>query len=175
MDCLEPPNVHHSVKGYPSPDKVLTIEVIPLARKELVPPRPTVTYPASPEPQPIPPGMKVFADFNTMPMIGGPGQAQVQALVGETCTLSLWHLHAASFKGTSAAGHHHTAEQINYVIEGHADARVGDQVRRIGPGTLIMIPSDVEHLSMTAVANEDVLLFEFQNAPRRDLAARSGK
>jgi quercetin dioxygenase-like cupin family protein len=175
MACLEPPNVPHSVTGYESQDKVLTIEFIPLARKDLVPPRPQIDYPMSPEPMPIPAGMEVYADFNKMAWVGPAGQAQFKALIGKTCSLVLWHLPAATFKGTSAPGHHHTAEQISYVIEGHADVRVGDQVRRVGPGMMILIPPDVEHLPMTAVNNEDVLLLDFQPAVRRDLLKQMGK
>jgi quercetin dioxygenase-like cupin family protein len=173
--CLEPPNVQHTVTGVHGPEKVVTIEVLPIARRDLLPPRPSVTYPASPRPRPVPEGMEVFADFNAMPWAGEPGQGRFKALIGETSSLVLWHLPAAGFRGASAPGHHHDVEQISYVLDGRADVRVGDQVRRVGPGTLIMIPSNVEHLPMSAVNGEDVLLLDFQPVARHDLLERLRK
>lgn len=173
--CLEPPNVPHSVTGFPSQEKVLTIEFLPLARKDLVPPRPKIDYPKSAQPMPIPDGMQVFADFNKMSWVGEPGRPRFKALIGKTCSLMLWHFPAATMRGTAEPGHHHTVEQITYILEGHAEMRVGDQVRPVGPGTLIMIPSEVEHLPMKAVNNEDIVLLDFQPAVRRDILRRMGK
>ena len=39
----------------------------------------------------------------------------------------------------------HDADQIVYVIEGEALITVGDERRRTGPGTLVMIPAGVRH------------------------------
>jgi quercetin dioxygenase-like cupin family protein len=172
---LEPPNVPHMVTRVYGPEKSISIEFIPLARRDLVPPRPKVDYPASPTPKPIPPDRQVFMDFNAAPWVGKAGEARFKAIFGETCTLILWHLPAANFRGTSASGHHHTAEQITYILEGRAQMRVGDQVRTVGPGTLIMIPADVEHLPMTAINGEDIVLLDFQPVVRRDLLERMGK
>jgi quercetin dioxygenase-like cupin family protein len=172
--CLEPPNVQHTVTGIGA-EKVLTIEVLPLRRLDIFPPYPTIDYPKAAQPRPVPPGTNVFADFNKMPWVGEAGGGRFKALIGETSSLVLWHLPAGGFRGTAAPGHHHTVEQISFVLEGHAEARVGDQVRPIGPGTLIMIPSNVEHLPMQAVNGEDILLLDFQPIVRHDLLKRMGR
>jgi quercetin dioxygenase-like cupin family protein len=170
-----PPNVAHTLAGVPGPGMVTAIEFMPIVRTDLLPPKPAVTFPAAPEARPLPAGSIAFAAFDKMPWIGEPGQARFKAVLGETSSFILWELPPASMTGTAGAGHHHTAEQISYVLEGHADARIGDQVARVGPGTLLMIPADVEHLPMAAVNGETVLLLDFQPVVREDLRKRMGK
>jgi mannose-6-phosphate isomerase-like protein (cupin superfamily) len=170
-----PPNVAHTLAGVTGPGMVTAIEFMPIVRTDLLPPKPAVTFPAAPEARPLAPGSVAFAEFDKMPWIGESGQARFKAVLGETSSFILWELPPASMNGTAGPGHHHTAEQISYVIEGHADARIGDQVARIGPGTLLMIPSDVDHLPMKAVNGETVLLLDFQPIVREDLRKRMGE
>ncbi len=170
-----PPNVAHTLAGVSGPGMVTAVEFMPVVRTDLLPPKPAATFPAAAQARPLPPGSVTFAEFDTMPWVGEAGQARFKAVLGETSSFILWELPPASMNGTAAPGHHHTAEQISYVLSGHADARIGDQVTRIGPGSLLMIPSDVEHLPMGAVDGETVLLLDFQPIVREDLRKRMGK
>ena len=172
---VAPPNVEHTLAGVNGPGKVLLLEVMPIVRTDLLPPQPSVTFPQTPSVRPLPAGSTLFANFETMPWIGSPNESRFKAVFGETCSFILWDLSAKTMVGTDRPGHHHTVEQVSYVLAGHADARVGDQVRRIGPGTLIMIPSNVDHLPMRALNDENVLLIDFQPAVREDLRRRMGQ
>ena len=40
--------------------------------------------------------------------------------------------------------------------------RIGNRIKTVGPGTLLMIPSDVDHLPMTPIDKEVVLMLDFQ-------------
>jgi mannose-6-phosphate isomerase-like protein (cupin superfamily) len=115
------------------------------------------------------------AAFNQLPWIGELGKAQFKTLSGDGCTLTLYLLPASIMGGTQEPGHHHTMEQITYVLQGHARVRVGDQIRTIGPGTLVMIPSDVDHLPMESLNNEDLLVLDFQPVVRQDLLDRQAQ
>lgn len=164
-----PPDAHHALSKVVGPGKVIGLEFSTVRRQDLLPPKPAITYPARPKPKPVPPGHQVFADFNAIPWIERPGGAKYKMASGDSCNLTLWLLPASTFRGTDQPGHHHTVEQISYVLAGHAEMRVGDQVRTVGPGTLLMIPSDVDHLPMKAINNEDILLLDFQPIVRHDL------
>ena len=71
--------------------------------------------------------------------------------------------------GVSAAGHHHHNEQISVVIRGRADVRLGDQFARVGPGTVMYVPPNVDHYGLASVDGEDLVLLEFQPIVREDM------
>lgn len=172
---VAPPNVEHTLAGVNGPGIVTLLEVMPIVRTDLLPPRPAVTFPQTETARPVPAGSQLFAEFDKMPWTGSPGESRFKAIFGETCSFILWDLPPGTMKGTEKAGHHHDAEQISYVLAGHADARIDDQVRRIGPGTLLMIPSNVDHLPMWPVNGESLLLLDFQPVIREDLRRRMGQ
>jgi mannose-6-phosphate isomerase-like protein (cupin superfamily) len=71
--------------------------------------------------------------------------------------------------GVEAPGHHHHNEQISVVIRGHADVRLGDQFERVGPGTIMLVPPNVDHYGLSPVDGEDLVLLEFQPIVREDM------
>lgn len=79
-----------------------------------------------------------------------------KAFTGEGATLALHKL----LPGHAPSPHAHPYEQIAYIIEGHADFHVGDDVIRLGPGGVVVIPADVTHYAEVvgdaAVLNLDV-------------------
>jgi quercetin dioxygenase-like cupin family protein len=72
--------------------------------------------------------------------------------------------------GKSAGGLHRQPnhEELLIVLEGEADFRVGDEVRRVRPGDFIFVPRDAVH-STVAIQHEP-LSFLSVIAPRIDLA-----
>jgi len=52
--------------------------------------------------------------------------------------------------------HKHVYEQIAYIVSGTVDFHVGDEVRRMGPGSLIVIPPNVMHHAVV-VGDEEVI------------------
>ena len=110
--------------------------------------------------------------FDTMPWIGEKGKSRFKAIAGDSCTFVIWRIPAAAMRGTGGPGHHHTIEQISYLVEGHSTTRIGDQIRTVGPGALFMIPADVDHMGFEAVNNEDIILLDFQPFIRKDLLSQ---
>ena len=47
--------------------------------------------------------------------------------------------------GITGQPHHHPWEQINFVVEGSCEFRVGDEVAAVREGDIFVIPPDVEH------------------------------
>jgi quercetin dioxygenase-like cupin family protein len=52
--------------------------------------------------------------------------------------------------------HSHPNEQVVYILAGQIDFHVGDQVVRLGPGGLLVVPPDVMHYGVVA-GDEPVL------------------
>ena len=170
-----PSDAPHTVTNVMGPGKVLSLELSTIRREDLLPHRPQITFPASQEPKAVPPGVTVFADFNEMPWQGEPGTMRLKAVFGQNMSIFLWRVPAATMEGTHVPGHHHTVELISMVLEGHAEVRVGDRIRTVGPGTMICVPSNVDHLPIKAVDGEDLVLLDFQPVVRQDLKKRMGR
>ncbi len=52
--------------------------------------------------------------------------------------------------------HSHTSEQILYIIKGKAEVGIGEQKWIMGPGDVVVIPSNVPHV-LKVLGNEPVL------------------
>lgn len=48
--------------------------------------------------------------------------------------------------------HTHDVDEVITILDGTADTRLGDETRRVGPGTLIFIPAGVPHGTANAGA-----------------------
>lgn len=64
-----------------------------------------------------------------------------KVLSGQGATLALHRLHP----GHAQLPHSHPHEQIAYIIEGVVDFHVGDEVLRLGPGGVAVVPPNVTH------------------------------
>ena len=124
---------------------------------------------ASPEPKRVPEGFSIFTDFDTIGWVGEPGKSRFTAVFGETCTAFIYHVPASTMDSVETPGHHHHNEQISVVIRGHADVRLGDPFQRVGPGTIMLVPPNVDHYGLSPVDGEDLVLLEFQPIVREDM------
>ena len=61
--------------------------------------------------------------------------------------------------GVVVPEHHHPAEQIMLVERGRLWAKVGDEEAEVGPGSLLVIPSDCVH-AFRQLGDEDVVFYE---------------
>lgn len=61
--------------------------------------------------------------------------------------------------GVVIPDHHHEAEQIMLVERGRLWAKVGDEEREVGPGSLLVIPSNWTH-GFRQLGDEDVVFYE---------------
>lgn len=59
----------------------------------------------------------------------------------ESVTIAYWRIDAAS----TLPAHAHVHEQVVNVLEGEFELTVGDETRRLGPGAVVIIPSNVRH------------------------------
>lgn len=75
-----------------------------------------------------------------------------KAFSGAGATLALHRLDP----GHVPNPHSHPYEQIVYILEGEVDFHVGAEVRRLGPGGLLVVPPGVEHYA-TVVGERPVL------------------
>jgi mannose-6-phosphate isomerase-like protein (cupin superfamily) len=166
---MVPPDVPHTVTRVMGPGTVTSLEFSAVRREDLLPGRPQVSFPSSPEPRSVPEGFAIFKDFDAMEWVGEPGTSRFVAALGETMTVFVYHVPASGMKGAEAPGHHHTNEQISVVLRGHAEIRLGDQFQTVGPGTIMVVPPDVDHYGMSPVNDEDLVLIEFQPIVREDM------
>lgn len=172
MIAVVPPNVPHTITRVMGPGLVRSLEFSTTRRADLLPERPKIDFPASPEPEPLPAGFPVFTDFDTVEWVGEPGKSRFTAVFGESCTAFIYHVPASTMEGVETPGHHHHNEQISVVIRGHADVRMGDQFERVGPGTVMFVPPNVDHYGLSSVDDEDLVLLEFQPIVREDMRRR---
>ena len=69
------------------------------------------------------------------------GGMERKAFTGDGATLALHRIQP----GHELRPHAHPHEQIVYMLGGVADFHVGDEVHRLTPGGLLVIPPDVTH------------------------------
>jgi quercetin dioxygenase-like cupin family protein len=61
--------------------------------------------------------------------------------------------------GVVVPDHSHPAEQLMLVVQGRLWAKVGDEEAEVGPGSLLIIPSDWIH-AFRQLGDEDVVFYE---------------
>jgi quercetin dioxygenase-like cupin family protein len=87
-----------------------------------------------------------------------------KAFSGEGATLALHKLDP----GHVPNPHSHPYEQIVYIVEGWVDFHVGSEVRRLGPGGLLVVPRDVEHWA-EVIGDEPVLNLDVFTPARKEI------
>lgn len=103
----------------------------------------TLIAPAANKPRVAGPGEYFFEMTKLDPVHGGPDYSSAigPAVVGDRMMTGLMRMPA----GTGSDPHSHPNEQWIFVVEGSLEMFVGDTARVALPGTVIYIPSGVEH------------------------------
>ena len=70
----------------------------------------------------------------------------------DTMTLAYWTIKA----GADLPGHSHPHEQVANVLEGTFELTIAGETRRLGPGTVAVIPSSIVHAG-TAITDCRIL------------------
>jgi mannose-6-phosphate isomerase-like protein (cupin superfamily) len=167
--AMVPPDVLHTVTRVMGPGTVTSLEFSAIRREDLLPGHAPVVFPARESPRPLPAGFRIATDFDAIEWVGEPGTSRFAAALGETMTVFVYHIPATEMDGVEAPGHHHTNEQISVVLRGHPEIRLGDQFQKVSPGTIMVVPPDVDHYGISPVDGEDLVLVEFQPIVREDL------
>ncbi|MDA8519309.1 cupin domain-containing protein [Acidovorax sp. NCPPB 4044] len=86
-----------------------------------------------------------------------------KAFGSDHVTLALHRL----MPGHEPRPHSHPNEQVMYILAGQMDVHVDDQVVRLGPGGLLLIPPNVQHYGVV-VGDEPVLNLDVFTPARPD-------
>lgn len=141
-----PANVQHSIvnKG---PSQRALIEFHTVRRPDMVPPRPTMTFPSAAEPVAVPAGSRLIE-----PIDAGGGRT----LTGKTCTLR-WR------RVTGLVDLHPDAtptELYIYVARGSMQLLADGRTSSLGPGTVAIIPAATRHVRVSSAGGgADVVEF----------------
>ena len=93
-----------------------------------------------------------WAEFPTVEYVPGVFR---QAVSGEKAMLT----RIVYRGGVVIPDHSHAAEQLMLVEQGRLWARVGDEESEVGPGSLLIIPSNCVH-AFRQLTDEDVVFYE---------------
>lgn len=87
-----------------------------------------------------------------------------KAFTGDGATVALHQLDP----GHVPNPHAHPYEQIVYILEGEVDFHVGNEVRRLGPGGLLVVPPNVEHYA-EVIGTRPVLNLDVFTPARKEI------
>lgn len=156
-----PPNVTHSIANIRSGVMTL-IEFHTVPRPDLVPPRPAMTFPASPEPVALPPERRLVVQMDKS---GGEQPDAPTTIVGETSTMAWRRLrNGAAPTDVTAAGR--GGEMFVYVVRGEAGLFASGSEQRVSAGSVVVIPAGTKNVRMRAMDTGDVAIVEFSLARR---------
>jgi mannose-6-phosphate isomerase-like protein (cupin superfamily) len=153
-----PPNVEHSIRNASS-RPLSVIEFHTVRRPDLVPPRPAITFPASPDPIDTPGGRRIVAPLHDPANVRADKRAEI---AGETCTLA-WRIVLMSGPATNLNPARAQTERFFYVVQGDATLFNESRLEHAPAGTLIVVPAGfAKHVQLKASgAAGDVSLAEF--------------
>jgi quercetin dioxygenase-like cupin family protein len=104
-----------------------------------------------------------FAKWDDFPEVEYLPGIKRHAISGEQVTVT----RVRYAPGTVIPDHHHEAEQATIIMQGRLEITVAGITQEVGPGAVVVIPSNAAH-SLKAVGNEEVLFFEAFHPIRLD-------
>lgn len=110
-----------------------------------------------------------FIDLNEHPPISPVPGCRLRTPFGRNLMLSYLEMDA----GAVVPLHHHPHEQGGVLLSGTLELTIGDETRRVGPGSLFLIPPGVPHRAV-AVDGPAVVLDVFSPV-REDYAALANR
>ncbi|MGE0254420.1 MAG: cupin domain-containing protein [Alphaproteobacteria bacterium] len=90
-----------------------------------------------------------------------------KAFTAGGCTLALNRLSP----GFAPGPHSHPHAQTVYIIAGTLDLRVGTEIHRLGPGSVLYVPPHVEHGAVAVIGDEPCLNLDVFVPARPEYAA----
>ena len=145
---LIPADVNHSLMNRRA-GVVTLIEFHTVPRPDLVPPRPTATYPASAQPVALADDRPLVGDMSTKPG---------KTFTGRACMVRWRWVGAATDVHPRAT----STELFVYVARGDVELRAEGRTFRLPEGSLAIIPPGLVHAEMKAVGESNAGLIEFQ-------------
>ncbi|HEV2365342.1 MAG TPA: cupin domain-containing protein [Caulobacteraceae bacterium] len=105
-------------------------------------------------------------DWDALPWERVRAGVERKAFSGDGATLSLNRLQP----GHEPRPHSHPHEQIVYILAGQIEFHIGDAVKRLSAGGLLVVPPNVEHWG-EVVGDEPVLNLDVFTPKRAEYAA----
>jgi len=155
---IVPANVDHSIANRGS-DRMTVVEFHTVPRPDLVPPRPVLTFPSSPEPVPVRDGQRLVKQLGRP---SATGSNATRTITGETCAMTWRHLVRAASPLVVQAG---ARELLIYVIRGDVDLVVEAGQQAIRTNTAVVVPPH-ERVTLKASAPGGATLLEFSGERR---------
>lgn len=154
---ITPANVSHAIRNT-SGGRLTSIEFHTIRRPDLAPPRPrpSVPYPRGETPVAVPDTSRLVVQLEA-----GQPAGEARVIKGETCTLG-WRRLAPGAAATNLVATPSEVELFVYVVSGEADVAGREVARRVGPGTLLLIPGGERNVMMKAAGAAPVALVEFR-------------
>ena len=149
MGVIVPADVAHSIANKGT-DRMTVIEFHTVPRPDLVPPRPTMTFPSSTEAVPVPDAARLMHVFALR------GTETAERITGKTCAMT-WHRLGPGAKPAEvlASG----SERLVYVLRGTLQLDATGAPQRVTAGSAILIPAG-QHARFQA-ADTEVTLVDF--------------
>jgi quercetin dioxygenase-like cupin family protein len=107
------------------------------------------------------PTVSGFSTFASIPEEQITDKISRRIVSGEKGMIVWWSIAA----GVHVEPHHHTNEQIVWMLKGRMEFRLGEEQRICGPGDIVVIPGGVEHEGWF---HEDTEVIDFFAPPRDD-------
>jgi quercetin dioxygenase-like cupin family protein len=145
---IVPANVNHSIANNRA-DVATAVEFHTVRRPDLVPPRPSMKFPASEEPARVPGDRRLISRMDS-----GGGEI----LNGETCTVRWRRLSQPVDVHNQASA----TELFVYVARGTVRLAAAGSISMLSPGTVVIVPGTTRNVMMSAAGSEDAAVIEFE-------------
>jgi len=131
MGVVVPANVAHSIANKGA-GMMTVVEFHTVPRPDLVPPRPTMTFPSSPEAVAVPDTSRMVIKF------APPRAETAQRISGKTCAMTWHRLGRGATPGEVQAS---DVELLIYVLRGTLQLETMNTPQRVNAGSVIVIPA----------------------------------
>lgn len=164
---LTPAEAEHFI-GNAGAGRAGLLEFQPFRRLDLLPPRPAPSFPSAPSAVSVPEDAVVSLDFQyaTAGWESTSRGVRRKALTGATCVMVVWDMIGSDNTATDIGARATRAERFAYIAAGKVDATIGGAVRKLGPGTLLLIPRGLARVPVKVASREHAVIVGFdQRSP----------
>jgi quercetin dioxygenase-like cupin family protein len=162
------PDTEHFIRNDGSTTARL-LEMQPVRRLDLLPPRPALTFPKQPDAQSIPRGRTITADFGSASIRWDVnGVERTASLNGDRVFLRVWDVRPGISNAINLRPVANGAEQLSFLLRGAGVVTVNGHVTAISKGTLIDMAGDAAHVLFRSTSATPSRIVEFHPLSPRD-------
>jgi quercetin dioxygenase-like cupin family protein len=162
------PDAEHFIRNNGSTTARL-LEMQPVRRLDLLPPRPVLAFPRRPDAQPIPPGRTIASDFgNASTPWAVDGPERTATLKGDRVFLRVWDVRPGISNAVNLRPVANGAEQLSFLLRGAGVVTVNGHVTAVSAGTLIEMAPDATRVLFRTTSTTPSRIVEFHPLSVRD-------